>query len=110
MENGKRSLFSSLFGRGKKQNREAEEAAELEARQKLERRIQQVLAEAAEVPKPLLEEHPIELIVRDEETESLAEVLPITASALHRRKAPTPAPFLPASVEIERSYVANERW
>lgn len=41
----KRSLFSSLFSRENRKNQEAEEAAELEARQKLERRIEQALAD-----------------------------------------------------------------
>lgn len=40
----KASVFSSIFGRGKKERKEAEEAAELEARQRLERRIEQALS------------------------------------------------------------------
>lgn len=43
MANDKRGLFSSIFG--KKPDLEAEEAAELEARQRLERRIEQALAD-----------------------------------------------------------------
>ncbi|HEY2469057.1 MAG TPA: hypothetical protein VGI45_14635 [Terracidiphilus sp.] len=110
MENSKRSIFSSIFGRGKKQHKEAEEAAELEARQKLEKRIQQILAEAVEAPKPVVEENHVALVTQDKEVEALAEVLPITASALSRRKAPAPADFFPPRVEVERRYVANERW
>lgn len=109
MANSKRSIFSSIFGLGKKQNTEAEETAELEARQRLERRIEEVLAQAAEAPKPLFEEDHAAL-VKQEETESLAEILPITASALPRRKVPAPVAFLPQVVEVERPYAANERW
>jgi hypothetical protein len=39
----KRGVFSSLFGRNKR-DKEAEEAAELEAKQRLELRIEQALA------------------------------------------------------------------
>ena len=106
MANGKRSLFSSIFGRGKKQNTEAEEAAELEARQKLEERIQQVLAVPVEAAKPALEDN--HAMVLQDEPESIAEVLPITASALIRRKTPATIDFWPASAEVERPYAVNE--
>ena len=106
MANSKRSLFSSLFGRGKKQNAEAEEAAELEARRRLEERIQQVLAVPVEAAKPaLVDDH---TLVLQEEEESMAEVLPITASALTRRKTPAVIDFWPGSTEVERPYAVNE--
>lgn len=40
----KTGIFSTFFGRGNKAQKEALEAAELEARQRLERRIEQALA------------------------------------------------------------------
>ena len=107
MENDKRSLFSSLFGRGKKQNKEAAEAAALEARQKLEQRIQEVLAAAAEAPKPLFEESQAGLTLTEEPV-TVAEVLPITASALNRRKAAISVDLWPGNVQVERPYAVNE--
>lgn len=108
MANSRRSLFSSIFSRGKKLNKEAEEAAELEARRKLELRIQQILAQTAEAPKQLLEEDHTAMVVQEEE-ESVAEILPITASALIRRKTPVPVDFWPSNAEVERRYAVNER-
>src|ERR1700747_1615162 len=101
MANEKRSLLSSLFGRGKKQNKDAEEAAELEAKQRLEKRIEQVLAGAARAPKAVVENHPSELVIQDE-VQSVAEVLPITASVFARRKTPSNAGFWPGNTETER--------
>lgn len=105
----KRSLFSSLFGRGKRQNKETEEAA-VEARQKLERRIQQVLSEMVEAPKVAVEANHLELTIVEEEPENVAEVLPITASALQRRRTPVSADFWPTSTEVERPYAVNQHW
>ena len=107
MENDKRSLFSSLFGRGKKQNKEAAEAAALEARQKLEQRIRGVLAAAAEVPKPLIEESQPVLVLA-EDAGNVADVLPITASALKGRRAPISVDLWPGNVQVERPYAVNE--
>lgn len=107
----KRSLFSSIFGRGRKQHKEAQEAAVLEARQKLEKRIQQVLAEMVEAPKAAVEETHLQLAVVEDEAQSVVEILPITASALQRRKTPASVEFWPtSSPEVERPYAVNERW
>lgn len=107
MANEKRSLLSSLFGRGKQQNKEAEEAAELEAKQRLEKRIEQVLAEAAKAPKPVVEEQHAELAIEDA-VQSVAEVLPITASVFTRRKTPSNSGFWPGNADIERPHAVNE--
>jgi hypothetical protein len=109
MANGKRSLFSSLFGLGKKQNKEAEEAAELEARHKLEERIQRVLAEAAQAPKPALEEKHVAMVAQEETVETVVEILPITASVSSRRKVPAPVDFWPSNAEVEQRYAVNGR-
>jgi hypothetical protein len=79
----------------------------MEARRKLEERIQQVLAlQIAETTEPaLVEDHALAL---QEEQESVAEVLPITASALIRRKDPVVIDFWPGSAEVERRYAVNE--
>lgn len=108
MANSKRSLFSSLFGGGKKQRKKAEEAAGLEARQKLEKRIQQVLAELAESPQPAVERNHAELITQEKEAESVVEILPITASAVSRRKPPAPLDLWPGTAKVERPYAVNE--
>jgi hypothetical protein len=108
MANGKRSLLSSIFGLGKKQNKEAEEAAELEARHKLEERIQKILAEAAQAPKPVVKEEHVALVAQ-EETETVVEILPITASVSSRRKVPASIDFWPSNAEVEQRYAVNGR-
>jgi hypothetical protein len=109
MANGKRSLFSSIFGIGKNQNKEAEEAAEIEARHKLEERIQRVLAEASRAPEPILEEEHVAMIAQEQEPEYVAEILPITASVSSRRKVPAPVDFWPSNAEVEQRYAVNGR-
>lgn len=103
MANGRKHSLFSLFG-SKKQETEAREAAEREAREKLEKRIEQVLAEAAATPKPIEESQPT-LISKE-----IAEVLPITASVSPRRKAAAPVDFWQPSSEAERPYAVNQRW
>lgn len=98
----KQGLFSSLFGGSKKVNQEAQEAAELEARERLEKRIEQVLAEAAQTPKS-----PVETEAAKPET--VAEILPITASALTRRKTTPSVGFWQPTDETDRAYAVNER-
>lgn len=103
MTNGRKHSFFSLFG-SKKQDIEAQEAAEREARQKLEKRIEQVLAEAAAPPKLLEENHSALVPVE------MAEVLPITASVPPRRKVAAPVDFWQPSPETKRPYAVNQRW
>jgi hypothetical protein len=108
---GKRGFFSSLFG--KKKRKEEEEAAELESKHRLEERIQQILAEKIPVSEVFVREKHAALMIQKEEAKAEAEVevelLPISASAITRRKASVQPAFVLASFEDPRSYVANER-
>ena len=100
----KRGFFSSLFRN--QSRKELDEAADLDTRQRLEARIQRILADRDDVPKLIFDE-PAELMVRQEEVEPEIELLPISASVLSKPKAPAPVPFL---VEIGRPVAANDRW
>lgn len=101
----KRGFFSSLFGN--KKQKEQEEIAALESKHKLEERIQQILAERAEVPQLFVEENHTALSIQEEEVEPVVELLPISASALGR-KAPV-GDFLLSGFEVPRHYAANQR-
>jgi len=105
----RRGFFSSLFG--KKKQTEDEIIAELESKQKLEARIQQILADRVEPPICVLAEETFVAAETPEtqEVEATVELLPISASAMPRRKAPVPSVFLLSSVEDTRSYASNER-
>jgi hypothetical protein len=103
---GKRGFFSSLFG--SRRQKEDQEAADLDSRHRLEKRIEQILAEQVQVPQLLKEEDPA-AVVAQQEAEPDIDLLPITASVFNR-KGPIPASFLPASVEANRFYAANEHW
>jgi hypothetical protein len=105
--NGKRGFFSSLFGK-KKQN-EDEGSSELDSRQRLEERIQQILAERVKVPEPLIKENPAALMIREEEAEPEIELLPISASVLSSRKERVPVSFLASTLDIVQSHAANAR-
>jgi hypothetical protein len=110
---GKRGFFSSLFG--KKKRKEEEETAELESKHRLEERIQQILAEKISVPEVFVREKHAALMIQKEKAEPEAEaeveieLLPISASAITRRKAPVRPAFVLASFDEPRTYVANER-
>ena len=103
----KRGFFSSLFGR--RRPTEAEEMAELEAKHRLEERIQQILAEKVAVREILAEESNTALMLIEEEDEPEVELLPISASAIRQRKAPVQSAFVLAAFESPRSYAASER-
>jgi hypothetical protein len=104
---GKRGFFSSLFG--SKKQKEQVETDELESKQRLEARIQQILAEKAAVPTLLMmEEKHAAPMPQEEEADFPVELLPISASVISIRKAPVSS-FLPSSVEAPRSYAANGR-
>ena len=107
--NGKRGFFSSLFG--KRKQTEGEATAELESRQRLEARIEQILAERVAVPElHLMEENQDAAISpQQEEPEIPVELLPISASVINRRKAPVPAVFLLSTVDESQSYASNAR-
>ena len=108
MANRKRGFFASLFG--KRKQTEQEERAELESKQRLEARIQQILAERAVVPELLkMEENQAPEIPREEEAELPVELLPISASVISIRKTPVAAPFLLLNEEDFRTYAANGR-
>ena len=107
--NGKQGFFSSLFG--KRKQTEWEATAELESKQRLEARIEQILAERVAVPElHLMEENQDAAISpQQEEPEIPVELLPISASVISRRKAPVPAVFLLSTVDESRSYASNAR-
>jgi len=98
MSNETKHRKFSLFG-NKKQDREAQEAAERESRQRLEKRIEQVLAEAAAAP--IVEESPA--LAQAE----VAEVLPITASALNQLKANAPSDFWQVRLRVNGHYAVK---
>ena len=104
---GKRGFFSSLF-RSRKQ-KEREETADLESRQRLEERIQQILAEKVEVPELFAVEKKSTGLMTQEEAEVEVELLPISASVIPIRKAPVQPAFVLSTYEVPRSYAANER-
>ena len=95
----KRGFLSSLFG-NRKQTAD-EEAAELESKQRLEERIQQVLAERAVVHELLVEEkHTAQIaqMPQKEEDDFPVELFPISASVIRIRKAPVHSSFMPSSL------------
>ena len=102
----RRGFLSSLFG--SRDHKKQEETAALESRQRLEERIQLILAEQAHVPE-LIKEETQTVLVAQEEVETDIELLPITASVFNR-KGPIPASFLPECIEATRFYAANDRW
>lgn len=106
----KRGFFSSLFGN--KKQKEDEQTAQLESRQRLEERIQQVLAERAVVRELLVEEKNEKnaaLMMREEEPEPEVELFPISASVIPIRKAPVQSAFVLPAFETPRSYATNQR-
>jgi hypothetical protein len=107
----KRGFLSSLFGNRKQ--KADEEAAELESKQRLEQRIQQVLAERAAVPELLLieENQPAQIaqMSQEEEADFPVELFPISASVLPIHKAPVQPAFVLSAFEAPRSYVSNQR-
>jgi hypothetical protein len=108
MANGnKQGFFSSIFGGSKKPDLEEQEAAEREARQKLEKRIEQVLAEAALPPKSVAEGEPGKAM-EGGKPESVVEMLPITASVLSRRKTTPHMDFWQPGTEADR-FAVNQR-
>jgi hypothetical protein len=104
---GKRGFFSSLFG--KKKRKEEQETAELESKHRLEERIQQILAEKIPVSEVFVREKHAAIMIQKEEAEPEIELLPISASAITRRKAPVQPAFVLATFEEPRSYASNER-
>ena|SRR5258708_1447105 len=107
---GKRSLFSSLLGPfSNRKHKESDDSAAIAARQRLEERIQQVLAERVPVPELLIEDNHAALMTQEEEAEPEVELLPISASVISIRKAPVSSSFLPSNFEVPRAYAANER-
>ena len=103
---GKRGFFSSLFGT--RRQKEQEETALAEARQRLEERIQQILAQRVDVPELITQEDYPTLPAR-EEVEAEIELFPITASVFNH-KGPIPASFLPESIEASRFHATADRW
>ena len=103
----KQGFLSSLFGKRKRTDEEV--AAELESKQRLEARIEQVLAERAVVHEILAETSPVALVVKEEEPEAEVHLLPISASVMPRRKRPVPAVFVLSNVEEIPQYTANHR-
>jgi hypothetical protein len=103
----KHGFLSSLFG--KRERTDEEVAAELESKQRLEARIEQVLAERAVVHEILAETSPVALVVKEEEPEAEVHLLPISASVMPRRKRPVPAVFVLSNVEEIPQYTANHR-
>jgi hypothetical protein len=104
----KQGFFSSLFG--KKKQTEEEEKAELESRQRLEARIQQILAEKVVVSEILMKEENQDAAVRQgEEPEVPVELLPISASVVPISKAPPKTAFVLSAFEVPRSYASNGR-
>lgn len=104
----KQGFFSSLFG--KKRQTEEEERAELESKQRLEARIQQILAEKVAVSEVLMKEENHDAGVRqEEEPEVPVELFPISASVIPIRKAPPQPAFELCAFESPRSYASNQR-
>jgi len=104
----KQGFLSSLFG--KRRQTEQEEIAELESKQRLEARIQQILAEKVVVSELLMrEEIPDAGLQQEEEAELPVELLPISASVIPIRKAPAQSPFVLEAFEAPRSYASNQR-
>jgi len=99
----KQGFLSSLFGRKRKGS---DEAAELESKHRLDERIRQALAERIEVPDLRIEGDHAALLTQEKGAE--VELLPISANGLDRRRAPVPVALLPSSVEVVRSYTANQ--
>jgi hypothetical protein len=106
-QDGKRGFFSSLFG--KKKRKEEEEAAELESKHRLEERIQQILAEKISVPEVFVREKCAAIMIQEEVAEPEIELLPISASAITKRKASVQPAFVLATYDEPRSYAANGR-
>jgi hypothetical protein len=103
----KQGFFSSFFGN--KKQKEQEEAPPLESRNKLDERIQRILAEQAAVAKPVIKEIPAVSMAQEEEAEPEIELLPISASVLSSRKARVQVSFVTSSLDAVRSYASNER-
>jgi len=106
----KRGFLSSLFG--KKKQTEEEATADLESRQRLEARIQQILAEKAAAPELLMMEENHDPAIseqKEEEAEIPVELLPISASVISIRKTPVSSSFMPSGFDVPRSYAANQR-
>ena len=105
----KQGFLSSLFG--KKRQTEDEMMAELESKQRLEARIQEILAERTQTPIPAVAQENFvaaEAAQPEQEPEVPVELFPISASVT-RRKAPVPSVFLLSNVEEVPSYASNER-
>jgi hypothetical protein len=106
----KQGFLSSLFG--KRKQTEVEATAELESKQRLEARIQQILAEKAAVSELLvIEEKHADGMPQEEEAEVPVELFPISASVIPIRKAPPKTAFVLSAFEDEapRSYASNQR-
>jgi len=106
----KQGFFSSLFG--KRKQTEEEVTAELESKQRLEARIEQILAEKVVVSELLLtEENQDAEVSQEEETEVPVELFPISASVIPIRKVPPKTAFVLAAFETEapRSYASSQR-
>lgn len=104
----KQGFLSSLFG--KRKQTEQEETADLESKQRLEARIQQILAEKAAVPElRVIEENHAGPMPQEEEAEIPVELLPISASVIPIRKAPAQPAFVLSAFEVPRSYASNQR-
>jgi hypothetical protein len=102
----KRGFLSSLFGRRKLTEQEEMEA--LESRQRLEARIEQILAEKAVVREIIAETSPVALVLQKEEPEPEVELFPISASVLGRRKERVPSVFMLSTVESGQPFALRE--
>ena len=101
----KQGLFSSLFGKRKQTEEEA--TAELESKQRLEARIEQMLAERAAVSEILkMKDNEAAEMPKEEEVEPEVELFPISASVVSIRKAPTSSSYRTFEAP-PRSYAAN---
>ena len=104
----KQGFFSSLFAKRKQTEEEA--TAELESKQRLEARIQQILAEKVVISEILMKEETQEAAIsQEEEPEVPVELLPISASVIPISKAPPKAAFVLSAFEVPRSYASNQR-
>ena len=104
----KQSFFSSLFG--KRKQTEEEMRAELESKQRLEARIEQILAEKAAVAEILMaEENQAEEVHQEEEPEVPVELFPISASVIPIRKTPSQVAFVLSAFETPKSYASGQR-
>lgn len=104
----KQGFFSSLFG--KRKQTEEEVMAEFESKQRLEARIEQILAEKAAVSEILLnDEHPAAEVSQEEEPEVPVELFPISASVIPISKAPPKPAFVLSAFESPRSYASSQR-